>query len=161
MLRFLHHFLTSNSRHGTHSPFVYDLADSVIYNKKFAEAFRQEKRSSNLIKGEYLSRAISKKMIANHQDLKYSYPFMDNNAQITIDIVDFKESDLESLADCRFLQINNIYANGRNLEKWKSIIANPKVHVSIDLFYFGLLFHRPQQRKENFKLRYPFWIYGF
>src|SRR5690606_7037299 len=29
---YLKHYLTSNSRHGVHSPFVYNLIDSVIYD---------------------------------------------------------------------------------------------------------------------------------
>ncbi|MBE8715549.1 hypothetical protein [Sphingobacterium hungaricum] len=161
MLRFLYHFLTSNSRHGTHSPFVYELADSVIYNKDFADTVRDGKGSGYHSKGEYLSRAISRKLGGKLMSSDLHANSIDRNTVLIIDISDFKESDLAYLENSCFIQVNNIYQTRENLKKWKSMISNPAIDVSIDLYYFGLLFHRPQQRKENFKLRYPFWIYGF
>src|SRR5690606_3191570 len=32
---YIYHFLVSNSRHGTHSPFVYALTEKVIYNPSY------------------------------------------------------------------------------------------------------------------------------
>lgn len=39
-------------------------------------------------------------------------------------------------------------------EAWKTICADPEVHVSIDVFHFGLVFFRSQQVKEHFVLRW-------
>ena len=38
-------------------------------------------------------------------------------------------------------------------EAWKEIQANPKVTVSIDSFFWGLVFFRKEQKKEHFVLR--------
>lgn len=39
-------------------------------------------------------------------------------------------------------------------EAWKTIIADPEVHVSCDVFHFGLVFLRREQMKEHFVLRW-------
>jgi len=39
-------------------------------------------------------------------------------------------------------------------EAWKTIAADPDVHVSLDVFHFGLVFFRSQQVKEHFVLRW-------
>src|SRR5690606_31069785 len=35
LISYVWHYLVSHSRHGTHSPFVYALADQVIYNPNY------------------------------------------------------------------------------------------------------------------------------
>ena len=39
-------------------------------------------------------------------------------------------------------------------EAWKAIVADSDVHVSCDVFHFGLVFLRKQQVKEHFVLRW-------
>lgn len=39
IIDYLRHYLTSSSRHGTHSPFVYKLTDEVIYDFKFKNEY--------------------------------------------------------------------------------------------------------------------------
>jgi predicted O-methyltransferase YrrM len=39
-------------------------------------------------------------------------------------------------------------------EAWAAICADPEVHVSIDVFHFGLVFFRKEQVKEHFVLRW-------
>lgn len=39
ILDYLKHYLSSNSRHGTHSPFAYKLTDEVIYDFKFKKEY--------------------------------------------------------------------------------------------------------------------------
>lgn len=50
-------------------------------------------------------------------------------------------------------------------EAWAIIKAHPQVHISIDLFYLGIVFFRKEQReKEDFTLiaaRYKPWRMGF
>lgn len=69
----------------------------------------------------------------------------------SIDIKDlFKVSDLV-IAD-------GLYCSRRSRKAWKMLLSRPEVTVSVDLFYFGLLFRRQGQTKEHFKLRFPFWL---
>jgi hypothetical protein len=39
-------------------------------------------------------------------------------------------------------------------EAWEEIKSHPKVTVTIDLFFLGLVFFRKEQVKENFCLRF-------
>ena len=39
-------------------------------------------------------------------------------------------------------------------EAWEEIKKNPKVTITIDLFFMGLVFFRKEQAKENFTVRF-------
>jgi len=38
-------------------------------------------------------------------------------------------------------------------EAWETIIKHPKVTVSIDTFFWGIIFFRDEQAKEHFTIR--------
>jgi predicted O-methyltransferase YrrM len=48
---------------------------------------------------------------------------------------------------------DDIYWSKGMLEAWKQIKSHPKVTVTIDTFFWGFIFFRKEQVKENFKLR--------
>jgi predicted O-methyltransferase YrrM len=48
---------------------------------------------------------------------------------------------------------DDIYWSPQMTEAWKEIIKHPKVTVSIDTFYWGLVFFRNEQPKEHFNIR--------
>ena len=48
---------------------------------------------------------------------------------------------------------DDIYWSKEMLEAWKHIKSHPKVTVTIDTFFWGFVFFRKEQAKENFKLR--------
>jgi len=48
---------------------------------------------------------------------------------------------------------DDIYWSKGMTEAWKEIIIHPKVTVSIDTFYWGLVFFRKEQKKESFTVR--------
>jgi predicted O-methyltransferase YrrM len=48
---------------------------------------------------------------------------------------------------------DDIYWSLQMTEAWKEIIEHPKVTVSIDKFYLGLVFFRSEQPKEHFNIR--------
>ena len=131
------HFLTANSRHGTHSPFVYALADQLIYNKRID-------RSDSLI-----------------TDIIRYY----NDIGITDElflVTDFCEFSIDELSDLQgqyfMIFIKNIHAAG-NLKKWNAMQSDERFIVLIDLFEFGIVCKRKEQPKETFKLRYPYHFY--
>ena len=47
----------------------------------------------------------------------------------------------------------DIHKTKKHYEVWKRMSAHKKVSVSIDTFFFGLLFFRTEQTKEHFVLR--------
>lgn len=48
---------------------------------------------------------------------------------------------------------DDIYWSKDMTEAWTSIKANPKVTMTIDTFYWGFVFFRKEQQKQNFKIR--------
>jgi len=52
------------------------------------------------------------------------------------------------------LVFNDIYRSKGMKEAWKEIKAHPKVTVTIDLFWIGLVYFRKGQVKEHFKIKF-------
>lgn len=129
--------MTSNSRHGTHSPFVYALADELIYNKSV-------KRSNSLMED-----------IITY----YGQKGVDTKSFLTIDL---EECNVEELADLQneyyMIFVEHIH-HGQSERKWKQMQKDTRFIVLIDLFHFGIICKRKEQHKDTFKLRYPFWFY--
>lgn len=153
LISYVWHYLVSHSRHGTHSPFVYDLADQVIYNSSYSS-------------GKSIAHPVE--MHADYQNLLFKILGRLDVAQITDDLgareVDgywiktLKKKDVDLLlnriTEGKIVAIHDPY--GKNINKlWKQLTADSRVTVSINLFHFGLLLQRDGQRKENFLLRYP------
>ena len=60
---------------------------------------------------------------------------------------------LKTINNNSFFIFNDIYGNSETIKNWSSIKKHPKVKVSLDLFYFGVIFFRKEQAKEHFKIR--------
>lgn len=142
------HFFSAHSRHGTHSPFVYKLADEVIY------------RPSTTPKDSGLGVERLLRDIALYYAVDYVYHAVTTNSADAACIIQEK-LDIDRLADLqkrfRYLVIKNIYSDQEANSLWKAVCQDSRFIVCIDLFYFGLIFFRREQPKEVFKLRYPFW----
>lgn len=137
---FILHFLSANSRHGTHSPFVYRMADDVIYKSSASVDDTKFNKSDRLILElqSYLKKEIG-------QEVK---------------VFDIREVSLEEILvlyqKLSCLILTNIYETQESKKKWSLLRNHLNTKITIDLFYFGILIHRREQRKENFKLRFPF-----
>lgn len=145
--RLFFHFFSSNSRHGTHSPFVYSMADEVIYAKS--------KRTNVSNKQKLLLSDI-----AAYFEVDYvSSPLEIGNDKALI--IENGMEDVEQLVTIqqqfRYLVIPDIYRDNRRKLLWESICRDSRFIVCIDLFYYGLVFYRKEQPKELFKLRFPYW----
>ncbi len=51
------------------------------------------------------------------------------------------------------LIFDDIYWSSEMTEAWQQIIQHPKVTVSIDTFYWGIVFFRTEQEKQHFTIR--------
>ncbi len=49
--------------------------------------------------------------------------------------------------------VDDIYWSEEMMQAWARLKRHPNVRQSVDVFYFGLLFFRKEQHKEDFKLR--------
>lgn len=147
---YIYHFLISNSRHGTHSPFVYALADQVIYQKDYER------------KGEV---AVPASIPAHQKELIKNILSFWGIAKLGDDWNDVEAEaywleKLPALDDALFqvltsgkpLFVKNPYSR-QNRAHWRHLLQKKEVTVSINLFHFGILLHRPVQHKEDFLLR--------
>ena len=68
-------------------------------------------------------------------------------------LLNYFEECLKTIHNNSFFIFDAIYCSEEMQEAWSIIKKHPKVTVTIDLFYFGIIFFRKEQAKEHFKIR--------
>lgn len=146
------HFLTSHSRHGTHSPFVYRLVDEVIYVPR--------KKRESLSKVErFISRLVNWFNPSNVFRIGDPLPLH------PVDFVIADGAEVETIGTQlgqvwpqvhagSVLILVGIYRNSRMKGLWRTIQKRPNVTVTIDLFHLGLVFFHKGQAQEDFRIRF-------
>ena len=80
------------------------------------------------------------------------YVFFDGNHRKKPTLLYFKKC-LENAHEKSVFVFDDIHWSAGMEEAWKEIKAHPKVTISIDLFFFGVVFFRPgKKKKEHFRL---------
>lgn len=171
-LKYLRHYLVSHSRHGTHSPFVYQLVDEVLYRKPTVEQLNAVplfyKRAGKRAIKKYLflerflgtfafeTFKIRGKVI--QQDLLELFgQIRRDDFPRVIYYIDTDEDYLSVLDDVdehAILIIEEPHASKNNEKYWNLLKQAETVVVTIDLFHLGLVFFKKGQRKEDFVIRF-------
>ncbi len=81
------------------------------------------------------------------------YAFIDGNHRKEPTLRYFEQL-LPKCHDQTLLIFDDIYWSKDMSEAWEEIKAHPRVTVSVDLFYLGLVFLRPDQAEEHFVIRF-------
>jgi predicted O-methyltransferase YrrM len=68
--------------------------------------------------------------------------------------LEYFKSCLEVKHNDSIFIFDDIHCNKEMLEAWKEVKLHPEVVVTIDLFQWGVVFFRKEQRKEHFKIRF-------
>ncbi|MEP1487157.1 MAG: class I SAM-dependent methyltransferase [Algibacter sp.] len=100
----------------------------------------------NLITGNFNDEI--KKLTSN----TYDFIFFDGNHQKEATLSYF-ESLLKTTHNDSVFIFDDIYWSEGMTEAWKTIKKHPKVTVTIDTFYWGFVFFRKEQLKEDFVIR--------
>lgn len=160
-IAYLKFLITSTNAHGVHSPFVFNYVTQCLY----APQKRAKDKAVNvLLKSlDYFNAKTlqiqeahpAKKQVAQH------YPHLRWEAR-SFDVVYTDRLTPKALNTLlsegmlhndSLLLINAPYKTSESQKNWKALIASPKITVSLDLFYLGVLFIRKEQVKEHFTIR--------
>src|SRR5690606_25752161 len=87
-----------------------------------------------------------------HSQEKYDLVFIHTENQFERSKKHF-EQILLHLHNDSLVIFDNLYLSTEMQELWSFVKNHPKVKVTIDGFYFGFVFFREEQAKENFKIR--------
>lgn len=83
---------------------------------------------------------------------KYDCIFIDGNHQKQATLKYFQQL-LPHIHNDSLMVFDDIYWSKGMTEAWSEIKAHKNATVTIDLFYFGLVFFRKEQPKEHFKIK--------
>lgn len=171
-LKYLRHYLVSHSRHGTHSPFVYQLVDEVLYRKPTVDEFNAVplfyKRAGKKAIKKYLFLERLLKTFAfttftirakeDQENLLSLFEQIRNSDSVrVIHYIDTDEdyrSVLDDVKEHDILIIEEPHASKKQEKHWDLLKQTERVVVTIDLFYLGLVFFKKGQRKEDFVIRF-------
>jgi len=171
-LKYLCHYLGSHSRHGTHSPFVYQLVDEVLYRKPTVDELNavplcyQKAGKKAIKKYLFLDRLLRTFVFGNfkftaketQQDLLYLFEQIRTLGSARV--IHYIDTDLDYLTllddvdEHDMLIIDEPHASKNHEKYWELLKQTERVVVTIDLFQLGLVFFRKGQRKENFVIRF-------
>lgn len=151
--------LKSSNQHGVHSPFVYTFVTKGLYKKKVkTNTFDSYSQLKKLTKKEQkiLTKIVNYFKIDtihfNSSNLtkgsknKHNLLYIKNLKEINIQFIIKNPSNF-------FIIVQGIYQHKEAQIEWLKIIKNKEATVTINLFYFGLIFFRKEQEKEHFNIR--------
>lgn len=113
----------------------------------------QQLFDKNNLKGiEIINGDFSKSLSICTQNKQFDCVLFDKN-HTKIAILNYFEECLKTIHNNSFFIFDGIYWTAEMQEAWSIIKKHSKVRVTVDVFYFGIVFFRKEQSKEHFKIR--------
>ena len=173
ILFYIKFLLKSSNAHGVHSPFVYDLITLCLRKKrkkdilfeKFLDGFPDYFNSKSIQVLNDLILYLKTKNYYSVTEEKHSFLQLPSLTKLqkkhpeNTDLIYVSENNqnIKLLLDL----ISNLKQNGllifenpySNKALWEEVKNKLDTQIVVDTFYYGLIFNRKQQAKENFKIR--------
>lgn len=159
LFSYLQFLIKSTNQHGVHSPFVFDFVTKGLYKKRVENInfdTYTELKSLSKKQQKLLSKIIHYFKIDTIYFDYLTFIKTSNKNYKTLYISNLKNINkfkFNNLSSKHFIITEGIYRNKESHQNWQKIIQKKEVTVTIDLFYFGLIFFRKEQAKEHFKIR--------
>lgn len=153
---YLSFLLKSTNQHGVHSPFIYQFVTKGLYKKTNSlPVLNSDTRLDKLPKKE---RKIVAKILNYFNIDTIYYNTLEKEETITKELIlvyleHVKNWNIIYLNTKHIILIKGIHHGTENNKSWKKIICQTENIVTVDLFYFGIIFFRPKQAKEHFIIR--------
>jgi predicted O-methyltransferase YrrM len=113
----------------------------------------QQLFGKNNFKGiEIIHGNFSKTLSMCIQNKQFDCVLFDRN-HTKIATLNYFEECLKTIHNNSFFIFDGIYWTAEMQEAWSIIKKHSKVTVTVDVFYFGIVFFRKEQAKEHFKIR--------
>ena len=132
--------LKSKTKYRIHSPFVYRLVTQCLENpsgfKKLSATDQMFQLKNYLLKSNSRESQVIEGLILESMD----------DFQVINDFI-------QNSSEGSFLLIKKPHDNQTKEKLWKRLKTSHQLNVSIDLFFVGILFKRPQQVEEHFRIR--------
>ncbi len=159
-IEYLKYSWKAKGRHGTHSPFVYDLVENVLMDKGTI-------KPESVI--EYRSLPLKYENLISRIALYYGCK---NVLSVPAENSTIQKPDMLLLNDSRqwavlfehyapvlngntIVVVPHIHQTVLQTRAWGKIVAHPQVRMSIDLYGIGLLLFREEfKEKQHFVLKY-------
>ncbi len=153
----------STNQHGVHSPFIYSYVTKCLYSQ---QKYKNPKSLNILLKS--IAYFEAKRIMLPDSEIGLREIILRNfpNTEFVTAAADIiflpkdaiKQakkiiSEEKNLNNNTMLLIDGIYLSDQNEAIWKTLKQNPKVTVTVDMFYCGAIFVRREQVKEHFKIR--------
>lgn len=157
-LSYLKFLLKSTNQHGVHSPFVFSLVTKGLYQKntktvsfdaypQLQELTKKQKRILSKILIYFKIATIDFDAVPfSKKRNTYKLLYINKTKQL-------KKINTTGFNAKHIVLVDHLYQTKNSLEDWHQFISNTEGIVTVDLFYFGLIFFRTAQAKEHFRIR--------
>ena len=158
LMNYIRFFIGAKNAHGIHSPFVYKLYTKGLKNnsingvKKLKQPSKALVQIVNYFNFSQLYFSKNTTYLASLGGLKSIAKF--EQAELiccTLEDTPLIEKTIEETKS--FIVIVLPHGKASYQKDWKKYCDDPRINVSIDGYFIGLLVKRPEQTKEHFKLR--------
>ncbi len=160
-LSYLKFYITASNAHGIHSPFIYDFVTKGLYSNS---SYSHGKSMDILLR--YISYFTPQTIELNgaNETLKKvlleEFPFLEFSTSSETIYFDLSSESLQHMFHLEDIDLNNkilffdrIRQNKKTKKIWKSILETKDHFISVDLYYCGILFFKPTQAKQHFRIR--------